>query len=170
MSIQTFASNPWPITRPALQSTQSEIIIQLGSQETAGQFDRQKNEEMALSWSRILPEEIHTSRNTFVGSSLKISKILKIIGKENSDIVVGFVLLPAAITQHQLVYTVEWLPPQTQVYNPGSAQTSETQQVFTLHNVCKDDSGYGLAECCTLPNSQEATPTKNNEVHELVIG
>ena len=168
MSTQTSASNSWPITRPHLQCTQSDIIIQLDSQESAGQLHRQKNEEMVLSWSRILPQEIHSSNSTFVESSSKISKIMGKIREENSDLVIGFILLPAVITQYQLIYTDQWPLPQTQVYN--EALNSETKQVFTQIDVCKDDSGYGLAEHCTLPNSQEATLTKDNEVHELVIG
>ena len=152
MNAQTSATNPWPITRPALQSAQSDIIIQLANQETTGQLAQQKNEEMALSWSRILPEEIHTSSNTFVGSNLKISNILEIIRKENSDLVIGLTWPPAVITQHQLMYTTEWPPPQTQVHK--AALNSETEQVFTQIDLCEDDSDYGLAEHCTLSNSQ----------------
>ena len=167
-STQTSTSNPWPIT---MQSTQSDIIIQLDSQETTGQLDQQKNKEMALSWSRILPEEIHSSSSTFVGSRSKITNILKIIREENSDLVIGFTWPPTVIiTQYQVMYTVQWPSPQTLVYNETLNSVTEHCQVFTQVDVCKDDSGYGLAEHCTLPNSQEATPTRNNDVQELVIG
>ena len=162
--ISTRLSNTWPVTRPALQSD----ILTLDSQETAGQHERQQNEEMALSWSRILPEDIHTSSNTFVGSSLKISKILGIIRKENSDLVIGLTWPPPVITQHLLMYTAEWPYPQTEGY--VVSVNSETEQVFTQVDVCKNDSDYWLAEHCTIPNSQQAMPMKNNAVHELVIG
>ena len=167
MSTQTSTSNPCPIT---MQSTQSDIIIQLESQECAGQFDQQKSEEMALSWSRILPEEIHSCSSTFVGSRSKITNILKIITEENSDLVIGFTWPPTVITQYQVMYTVKWPSPQTLVYNEALNSETEHCQVFTQVDVCKDDSGYGLAEHCTLPNSQEATPTRNNDMQELVIG
>ena len=126
-----------------------------------------KNQEMVVSLTRLVPQQMHTGGNELVVSSSQITKMLDEIESvsESSQLVIP-ITLPTRITTHGQPSPVSQAVVPSCVSSPSSTTTTICEDHHDSQLFAYYQEDCELTENCTF--SREAT-SRDSSVTELVI-